>query len=337
MSARARWLWLGGITVLVLGAAIVYALWSFSQYQQRQADAPGVALTMNAGMPAGPHILFRNTAGGAGYGDVAAVALDDPGGERVVGKTVCDRVYAAADTRMCLRTNAGIVTTFEAVRYDSQWREQADYPLPGNPSRVRVSPDGSLFASTVFVTGHAYAPASFSTATVISRTGGGDFGNLEDFKLVVDGKPIAPVDRNLWGVTFSRDPNVFYATAASGSKTWLMQGDLARRTLTSLRENAECPSISPDGTKIAYKKNLKPGPTPMWNLAVLDLATNTETLLQQPRSVDDQAEWLDDSTLLYGLPREGTVGDEDIWSTSITAGAKPRLFIEHGWSPSVVR
>ncbi|MEO8222875.1 MAG: hypothetical protein ABI563_19085, partial [Specibacter sp.] len=71
--------------------------------------------------------------------------------------------------------------------------------------------------------------------------------------------------------------------------------------------------------------------------AVLDLGSNTETVLEQSRSVDDQAEWLDDETILYGLPREGAVGDEDIWSVGIKADAVPQLFIEHAWSPSVVR
>ncbi|WP_104088203.1 PD40 domain-containing protein [Arthrobacter sp. GMC3] len=337
MSARIRWIWLSVITLLVLGGAVAYAAWSFGQYQQRQNQAPGVAVEKTAVLPAGPHVLFRNTATGSGYGHVASVPLDNPQGVRSVTNIACDRVYSSAGTQLCLRTNAGIATTFEAVEFNAQWQQVQEQPLPGNPSRVRVSPDGKLFASTVFVMGHAYAPANFSTATVISRTDGPSIGNLEDFTLLIDGKPIAPVDRNLWGVTFAKDPNTFYATAASGDKTWLVKGDLAKRTLTSVRENAECPSISPDGTKIAYKKNLKPGPTPYWNLAVLDLATNNETVLVQPRSVDDQAEWLDDSTLLYGIPREGAVGDEDVWSVATTAGAVPQLFIEHAWSPSVVR
>jgi len=37
------------------------------------------------------------------------------------------------------------------------------------------------------------------------------------------------------------------------------------------------------------------------NIAVLDLATNQETLLPDTRIIDDQVEWLDNSTILYGL------------------------------------
>ncbi|MEO6531840.1 MAG: hypothetical protein ABIN10_11750, partial [Specibacter sp.] len=206
---------LGAIVVVVLGAATGYAVWSWDQYQQRVDQAPGVVLAEGNEILDVPHVLFRNTATGAGYGHVAAVPLAKPKGERAVTSVPCDRVYSAAGTQLCLRTNAGIVTTFTAIEYDTQWQQQQELPLPGNPSRVRVSPDGKLFASTVFVTGHAYAPASFSTATVISTSDGGSFGNLEDFTLLIDGHPIAPVDRNLWGVTFTKDPNTFYATAAA--------------------------------------------------------------------------------------------------------------------------
>lgn len=337
MSARTRWAWLVAITLAALASAMGYGVWSFVQYQQRQ-DAPASVAALSGEIdPKVPHVVFRNTAAGAGYGHVAAVALADPQGPRTVTSAVCDRVYSVAGTNACLRTNAGIVTTFEAAVFDSNWKEERSWPLPGIPSRTRVSPDGTLVASTAFVTGHAYAPASFSTATEISHVGGGDYGNLEDFTLLVDGKPIAPVDRNLWGVTFADNDNTFYATAASGVKTWLVRGDLAKRTLTSLRETAECPSLSPDGTRIAYKKNVTPGPIPHWNIAVLDLSTNKETVLAETRSVDDQVEWLDSGTLLYGLPRAAAVGDDDVWSIAARAGAAPKLFIEHAWSPSVVR
>ncbi|WP_125616388.1 hypothetical protein [Specibacter cremeus] len=337
MSARARWTWLIAITVVALAAATGYGVWSFIGYQQRQSAPAAVALdTAGTGL-SGPHVVFRNTAAGAGYGHVAEVPVADPGGPRTVTDAVCDRVYSAGGTQACLRTNAGIVTTFEAAVYDSQWRQEKSWPLPGIPSRTRVSTDGKLVASTAFVTGHAYAPTSFSTATVISKVAGGDYGNLEDFTLIVDGHRLAPADRNFWGVTFGNDDNTFYATAAAGTRTWLVKGDLRARTLTSVHETAECPSLSPDGRRIAYKKNVTPGPVPHWNIAVLDLATNKETVLAETRSVDDQVEWLNDSTLLYGLPREGAVGDDDVWSIGTRAGDAPSLFIAHAWSPSVVR
>jgi hypothetical protein len=46
---------------------------------------------------------------------------------------------------------------------------------------------------------------------------------------------------------------------------------------------------------------------------------------------------LDDDTLLYGLPRAGKAGVSDIWEINTHPKAKPSMFIEQAWSPSVVR
>lgn len=139
------------------------------------------------------------------------------------------------------------------------------------------------------------------------------------------------------GVTFTTDDNVFYATAASGGRTWLVRGDRANRTLTAVREGAKCPSVSPDGTHVAYKKNSSTTATATWGIVVLNLATNEETVIPEKRNVDDQVEWLDNSTLLYGLQRNDAVGDSDVWSAPIHGSGTPTLVIEHAWSPAVVR
>jgi hypothetical protein len=53
--------------------------------------------------------------------------------------------------------------------------------------------------------------------------------------------------------------------------------------------------------------------------------------------VDDQVEWLDNATLLYGLLRSGEAGGSDVWSIGVDGSVSPALYIEHAWSPSVVR
>jgi Tol biopolymer transport system component len=68
--------------------------------------------------------------------------------------------------------------------------------------------------------------------------------------------------------------------------------------LQEVRQNAECPSVSPDGTKVAYKK--RPNQTRPWELVVLDLAAKRELILPGTSGIDDQAVWLDNSTLAYG-------------------------------------
>lgn len=348
MTARARWLSLTVVAVIVLLAAGGYGVWAFVDYRARMSAAIPVDTVDTA--PTGPRILFRNTTLSEGYGLVATVPLDAPDAARAVSSTACDRVHASEESILCLRTNRALAATFEAILYDSEWNELTSWPLPGVPSRARVSADSELLATTSFVTGHSYATIGFSTQTTISSpaaetaegagagTGAGtDFGNLEDFTTLIDGQPLTAVDRNFWGVTFAADDTTFYATAASGDQTWLVKGDLDSRQMQSLRTNAECPSLSPGGRYVAYKKNVADGPTKFWSIAVLDLATGAELVLPESRNVDDQIEWLDDDTLLYGLARSDAVGDSDIWSITRDGVTDPQVFIEHAWSPAVVR
>ncbi|GAA1116918.1 hypothetical protein [Citricoccus alkalitolerans] len=54
----------------------------------------------------------------------------------------------------------------------------------------------------------------------------------------MDGEPLTAIDRNVWGVSFA-DGDLFFATVASGGRTWLMEGDLEARTMTSVATDAE--------------------------------------------------------------------------------------------------
>lgn len=339
MTARARWISLTLVALIVVLAAGGYGVWAFVDYQARMSAASPVDTVDTA--PTGPRILFRNTTLSEGYGLVSTVPLDEPDAARAVSTTACDRVHASENSILCLRTNRALAATFEATLYDTEWNEVESWPLPGVPSRARVSADSRLIATTSFVTGHSYATIGFSTQTTVSSTGGAaasaDYGNLEDFTTLIDGEPLTSADRNFWGVTFAADDATFYATAASGDRTWLVKGDLDSRQMQSLRTNAECPSLSPSGEYVAYKKNVADGPTKFWSIAVLNLATGEEIVLPEKRNVDDQIEWLDDDTLLYGLARTDAVGDSDIWSLDRDGGAEPQVFIEHAWSPAVVR
>jgi hypothetical protein len=325
------------ITVVLLGGAMGYGAYAFVDYHAR-ADAPSQVDTAGpATSPTGPRIVFRNTASGAGYGLVASVPLADPSGARSLTKLACDRVYATQRNEMCLQIDRGVATTFAATLYDAAGKELKDWPLPGIPSRTRISADSRLVAQTSFVTGASYGTVGFSTQTTISQVDGIDYGSLEDFTLLIDGQRVTAADRNFWGVTFAADDNTFYATAASNNRTWLVRGNLRGRTLVAIKDTAECPSLSPDGTKVAYKKRTSATGTPTWSLAVLDFTTGTETLLPTNGNVDDQAEWLDGSTLLYGMADAKTVGDSNVWSTPIDGSSAPTLFLPHAWSPSVVR
>jgi Tol biopolymer transport system component len=94
----------------------------------------------------------------------------------------------------------------------------------------------------------------------------------------------------------------------------------------------ECPSLSPDNRKLAFKRTRKTGG---WGVHVLDLKTmNVVALTAETRSVDDQVEWLDDNTILYTLsdgPGSATPG-ENVWSLPLDGNA-PRLHLPRATSP----
>ncbi len=215
----------------------------------------------------------------------------------------CVRAYAAGGTVVCLRP--GIPPDgSKVVIYDSQFKELRSLSQWGLPSRARVSASGRLVAWTVFRTGDSYlAPnGQFSTtAGAYDLKTGAHYGSLEDFSVTLNGQPYEAVDRNFWGITFTSDDNTFYATMWSGGKTWLMRGDLTKRHLESLRENVECPSLSPDGTRLAYKKRFGD----RWRLHLLDLVRNTDIALAETDSVDDQLAWVDNAHVAYAKAHEG--------------------------------
>ncbi|BCJ49725.1 TolB-like translocation protein; signal peptide [Actinoplanes sp. NBRC 14428] len=314
-------------------------VWKVRQDQaEAVAAAPAVAQGGDlAALRAAPHLVFRSTALGENYGRVAVAPLSAPGGPRAFAPVACERVYATAEDAICLSADRGLVTTYQAQLLDAAWAPVRDLPLTGAPSRARLSRDGSLAATTTFVFGDSYAnPGQFSTRTVVTRTDGEVVGDIEKFRLIVGGRTVTAADRNLWGVTFVDDDR-FYATAASGGRTWLVAGSLSARTVTAQRTDVECPSLSPDGTRVAFKKH-GDLPAGRWRLAVYDLRTRTETLLAETRSVDDQVEWLDDGTVVYGLPRETSgSASSDVWRVPADGTGRPEILVPDAWSPAVVR
>ncbi|MEV6205805.1 hypothetical protein [Kitasatospora sp. NPDC051914] len=145
---------------------------------------------------------------------------------------------------------------------------------------------------------------------------------LEDFAITRDGRPYRAADVNYWGVTFTADDNRFYATLATGGRRHLVEGDLAAPTVRTVADNVECPSLSPDGRRIAFEQAVDGDPVKGWRPAVMDLASGAVRVLPEQRSVDDQPAWLDDATVAYALQRPD--GVNDVWSVPADGPAAPR-------------
>ena len=267
--------------------------------------------------------------------------LGQPEGGGLSATCAASGSYFAAGQGICLQADRGVITTYQAVFFDAQLRPQQSVPLQGIPSRARVSPDGRYAAMTVFVSGHSYADGGFSThTTIFDVASGAELGELEQFAVYRDGERIQAPDFNFWGVTFARDSNRFYATLGTGGQDLSPRRRPPGPPAAVLREGVECPSLSPDDTRIAFKRLVSAGSRPVWQVAVLDLATLQETVLPlETHSVDDQIEWLDDEQVVYGLPAETATPSArtDVWALRVDGSAPPRLLLKGAWSPAIAR
>lgn len=336
MSRRTRVLVLAVMALVLIGGSVGYVAWSRAAQDHASATAPAQATIAPSAVENVPHIVFRNSALGTLYGDVAMVPLSNPGGPRAVVSQQCDRVFATTAETLCLASDRGVVTTYSAKVYTTGKSAPTSLPLTGSPSRARLSNDGKYAATTSFVAGDSYAATSFSTRTVVTRLSDGKALDLEDFALFDNGRRISPVDRNYWGVTFVADDDHFYVTVAFGGATHLARGQLSTKRVDTLRTDAECPSLSPDGTRVAYKKRGDRARGD-WRLVVLDLATGKETQLAERRSVDDQVEWLDNTHILYGLPGTASqAAESNVWVVNADGTGQPSILIPKAWSPAAV-
>lgn len=286
-------------------------------------------------------VFFRHNGVDSHYGQVAWVNLAHTDKPQFVEALQCEVVYVSGGRGICLSADRGVFTTYTAKLFDARtFAVTGSFPLKGIPSRARVSIDGALAALTVFVSGHGYTTLDFSTQTLLidTRTAG-VLADLETFEVRKDGEVIKKPDFNFWGVTFTADASRFYATLSTGGKHFLVKGDIAARSAEVIHENVECPSLSPDGRRIAYKKRLQDGNRILWQLHVLDLANDREIALSEKRSIDDQLEWLDNQTVLYSVPSadDGSSPSTDVWMASVDAAATPRRFLSNAYSPASAR
>lgn len=349
-ASRRRALAFGIVVLACVAAAVGYAWHLMRQASAASAAAPIGFVPLDAlpgasgTAPRRAFMLFRSTALGESYGRVGLVYLDAPDDTRQIARMQCDRLHYAAGRGVCLEAQRGALTSYTAHLFDDKFAVLRSYPLAGPPSRTRVSPDGRLAAFTVFVNGHGYATPGFTTRTSIVDTMVGSVlvEDLEAWPVERDGQVFKAADFNFWGVTFAPDGRRFFATLGTGGKTFLLEGDIAARRLRVIQSDVECPSLSPDGLRIAFKQRESGAGSGrhLWRLHVMDLATaKLTTLNAETRNVDDQVEWLDAARLLYALPQQGALSSAgtDVWSIAADGSGAPELYLPAGFSPAITR
>jgi hypothetical protein len=286
-------------------------------------------------------IFFRYSGVDRNYGKVAFVDAGRTGSPQFVDGLMCEVVYVAGERGICLGAEYRILGIFAATLFDARtFGALGKVPVKGIPSRARVAVNGKIAASTVFTSGHGYDSVSFSTQTLLIDVASAQIiADVEAFSVQRDGKPFKNKDFNFWGVTFSPDSRYFYATLSTQRQHLLVKGDIAARSAVVIHDNVECPSLSPDGKRIAYKKRLKRPGNVAWQLHVFDLASGKDTPLAEKRSVDDQLEWFNDEFLLYTLPDSETRATPvtNVWRIGADGNTPPELFLKNAYSPAVVR
>ncbi len=343
--ASRRWIAFGAVALACVVAAAAYVTYALKQRSggaSSGGDAPRTEQPL-AALPTAPHTLMRVTAPSGSHGQIG-LEIAGADGVRQVSTLRCDRVHAArggAGLGICLEAKRGAITTYHAHLFDRALGVVASFPVAGEPSRARMSADGTLAATTVFVSGHSYSSPGFSTRTSIVDVANRQVlvPDLEAFEVVKDGATIKHENFNFWGVSFTPDGKGFYATLQSGKQLWLVKGDMRSRRMEVLAPDVECPSLSPDATRVAFKRRTiqQPEGRMVWRIVVRDLASGRETLLaQEKRSVDDQVEWIDERRIAYALPTDKPAGASHVWAMNADGQGEPRLWLPLASSPAVV-
>lgn len=303
------------VALVLIAATVIWAV------QRRPAQ---VEIDPTVTLADGP-LLVRDTRTGH-------LAVINPDGQRRQSSANCVRAYAAAGRVLCLGIDPQSPTTYQLAVLDDHFQVTRTLPINGLPTRTRISADGRMLSFTVFVSGDSYLTTGFSTrsgildlATDVLST------SLEDFT-IDDQKP--PADANFWGTSFAADDNTFYATMSTGEHLYLVQGDFAAESITVLDDGVECPSLSPDGTRLVYKKRM---PDRTWQLWVYELASKQRHQLAEPADIDDQAAWIDDSTIMYAKRNPDDNNQIGVWSVPADGSGEPTLLAPDAESPAPLR
>ncbi len=118
--------------------------------------------------PAAPYLLLRVTGPGASHGRMALESLGATDGARaVVDAELRPRARRRRAAASASKPNAARSRPTTRICSTAACAPPPSFDLAGAPSRTRMSADGTLAATTVFVSGHSYSAPGFSTRTSI--------------------------------------------------------------------------------------------------------------------------------------------------------------------------
>jgi hypothetical protein len=343
MRNRTRLTLLAVVVAVCVGAAVAYVGISVADRSPDSKTHVVSAATLGPGAASiktttassvdsagGAKLLFVSMIPDRTSGSLAVAPASDPTSIRAIAGLRCERIYFAGGRGICLTRGGAEESSYVVAKiFDSRFRVERQIRVPGIPSRLRVSPDGRYGALTMFLPAEEDTDESFSTSTsIVDLETGKTVAQLEKLALTKDGKPFSSEDLNFSGVTFAADGDRFYASLGSESSAYLLEGSLRDGTLKVIDDNADSPSLSPQGTRIAFKRTV--GAEGAWRLFVLDLRTKKVVRLAGDDPIDDQAEWLDDGNVVYG-------SDNKLWVVPADGSGEPRLLLPYAFSPAVSR
>jgi hypothetical protein len=279
-----------------------------------------------------PFLMFRALAPPAAHDRLAMMAIDDDL-TRAVTPLTCARVHYSGGRGLCLiEESDGKVTRHSAIVFDRLFRQRHRIPLPGVPTRVRVSPDGRLAAVSTYAEEETPAGERLALESmIIDVERGAVLGDLREFALDAQGQAIG-TPRDFASVAFGADGDRFFATLSTPTSRHLVIGSVRERRLRVIGAGFANEGLAPDGRRLIVKRVNDRG---FWQLSILDLLSMGEQRLEHgTRSIDDQVEWLDAGSVIF---HDATGTGTGLWRLAADGGSGPELLVPDAYSPVVVR
>ena len=221
----------------------------------RIAPAPIAAVTSVPSTP--PSIMFRITALGEAHGRLGVTPLAE--GDRLPTVTAlsCERLHFSVDRGVCLTAERGMFTSYGATVFDSDFQTLHRLRLGGLPGRGARHPRRSSRGHHRVRERALLRGAATSDTHVVHRPPHWRARAREhgDVHGAARRRHHPGSGLQLLGGHLLRETAIG-STRRSGraGQTYLIEGNLEPREARVVRGGVECPALSPDNTRVAFKK-----------------------------------------------------------------------------------